>query len=834
MNLRTQNPFFRVLSLLAIALALVILTPAPPMAQQETTEPPPPQPSEDPDAPKPVPSSQISIKAQETESVLKSMRDRPEPDPNITKIGEDVAEALGAFDRLQEYTDSLLEASFSLRDLEDTGRRWTREHGVVTGWQSTVLKRAQTLDRDLEVLQKGRAVWQLTLASASEAGITEALVEVINTELNSIQEVEKLFGDRRSELLTIEGQVAQAVKVVESALSTIEDARKNTARFVAFESPPLWSSFKHRPGRAGQLKQLQSAWATSMADLSTFVSANRNALINHGLLFLAFLIVLLLLNRRARLLDVDSPEIEAAKHILKRPLAAAIVLSLVIIAYSFDTAPRVVAHIMIIVLYLPLFLLLPPKAAKPLRIPVLVLFLLTVSDRFIELLAFQSPLQRLAALAIALFTGSYLLILLRGGRLRALFQGNFVGRLVSTSVAIAAGLLGVAAIANIIGYYSISDIVTSALVLSAYVGILFYVLFFIVAAIVWIGLSTVPAQQLNTIRRHEPLIRARLLLLARFFFIFLWLRATLENLQVWSYIRDGVHGAFTAEAKFGDISISLLGVVSLVVMIYASVLLSRFVRFVLEEDVYPRLWLPRGVPNAISTSIKYIILTGGFFLALAATGANLSKFAILAGAFGVGLGFGLQNIVANFVSGLILIFERPIMPGDNVQVGMVNGVVKSIGMRATIVRSWEGAEVIVPNGKLVAEDVTNWTLSDKRRRIDIAVGVAYGTDTAKVVELLTKVASDHPDTLDDPAPRPLFLGFGESSLDFQLRCWTLKIDNRLSIMSDITLAVEKAIKEAGIEIPFPQRDLHVRSVDDAARGALTSESPAKRQPKTED
>jgi small-conductance mechanosensitive channel len=201
----------------------------------------------------------------------------------------------------------------------------------------------------------------------------------------------------------------------------------------------------------------------------------------------------------------------------------------------------------------------------------------------------------------------------------------------------------------------------------------------------------------------------------------------------------------------------------------------------------------------------------GFLFAVNLAGFDLDRFTLLVGAFGVGIGFGLQNVVNNFISGLILLFERPVQVSDRVQVGAMLGFIEHIGIRASVIRTFEGAEVIVPNGQLISDVVTNWTLSDRMRRIDIDVGVAYGTDPQRVLGILREVAVAHPDVLADPAPYVLFMAFGESSLDFSLRAWTSDYEEFLRVGSELRVQIWHALKEAGIEIPFPQRDLHLRS-----------------------
>jgi small-conductance mechanosensitive channel len=183
---------------------------------------------------------------------------------------------------------------------------------------------------------------------------------------------------------------------------------------------------------------------------------------------------------------------------------------------------------------------------------------------------------------------------------------------------------------------------------------------------------------------------------------------------------------------------------------------------------------------------------------------------MIVGALGVGIGFGLQNIVNNFVSGLILIFGRPISVGDTVQTVDHWGRVTKIGMRASTIRSFDGAEIIVPNGDLISKEVINWTRSDEIRRFEVLVGVAYGTDPEAVLEILRRLADEHPQTLEEPEPQVHMIDFADSSLDFRLRCWA-PMSDWVTVASDLRVAINNELKVAGIQIPFPQRDLHVRS-----------------------
>jgi small-conductance mechanosensitive channel len=223
--------------------------------------------------------------------------------------------------------------------------------------------------------------------------------------------------------------------------------------------------------------------------------------------------------------------------------------------------------------------------------------------------------------------------------------------------------------------------------------------------------------------------------------------------------------------------------------------------------------LSKGLPHTIALLVKYSIVTLGVIAAASVAGIHMTNLAIILGALSVGIGFGLQNIFNNLVSGLILLLERPIKIGDTIEVGALMGVVKSIGIRASNVHTLDGAEIIVPNGNLISNEVINWTLSDKRRRIEVLVGVAYGSDPYQVQKIFLDILSSQKDIVKDPKPIVLFNNFGDSSLDFRILFWTDNFDEWIRIRSEVIFRIHDGLKEAGIQIPFPQRDLNIRSVD---------------------
>jgi len=271
---------------------------------------------------------------------------------------------------------------------------------------------------------------------------------------------------------------------------------------------------------------------------------------------------------------------------------------------------------------------------------------------------------------------------------------------------------------------------------------------------------------------------------------------------------------FTDGFMVGSLKIVPARIVFALVSLGVLVALSAWFQGQMRKRWVKRMPMDRGAREAMVTMIGYLGVATAILVTLGIAGIDYAHLAIIAGALSLGIGFGLQNIVNNFVSGLILLFERPVKTGDWVVVGNTEGYVKRIRIRATQIQTFDQADVIVPNSELISGQVTNWMLHDPRGRARIPIGVAYGSNTQKVKEVLLKVADEHPDVISDgtaPAPKVLFRAFGDSSLDFELRCFIRNIDERLNVISDVNFAIDAAFRENGIEIPFPQRDLHIKN-----------------------
>ena len=265
--------------------------------------------------------------------------------------------------------------------------------------------------------------------------------------------------------------------------------------------------------------------------------------------------------------------------------------------------------------------------------------------------------------------------------------------------------------------------------------------------------------------------------------------------------------------KVGSITISISDIFMAILLFTAILVGTRILQRVLELQILLRTRLNAGIQNSILAMLGYIGFILAMLIAISTLGVDLSKLAIFAGALSVGIGFGLQNVVNNFVSGLILLAERPIKVGDWVVVGDRQGYVKKINVRATEIMTFDRASVFIPNSNLIANPVLNWTHADKTGRVIIPVGVAYGSDTNKVRDILFAIAKDHPKVMVNPAPSVIFKGFGNSALDFELRAFLKEVDQIMSVTSDLCFAINDTFRLQNIDIPFPQQDVHWKDMD---------------------
>ena len=769
-----------------------------------------------------IPIPEIAQRAEQAATLLRSAQT-----PDATDFDDADLELRAAADwihRRHVSTTEVLASSPSGNAVANLAESWQGMRSRLVALNDKLTRRATLAQQRLDQLEGMRATWAATRSSALEAAAPPSVLQQIDATMAAITAARKNVEDGLARALALQDRAVKDIARCDEALAKI--ARIGHALegpVLARDAPPIWDPEARTLISEEVAQRLREAIRDIVQRTRDYMAGQMARLLLQIALF-ALTFVLIRLARSAARRSADKQASEAAAaQVFELPLSSALVVALIPSAWIYAQPPRVVMSAVSIVALVPAVLIVRRLASPAIAPAVYALAAFFVVDRVRDVCSVVPALEQWVFLIQMVCGIMFLALGVRSERfLRTRRPDLPLGwqRAIVAVLWVQAGLLVAAVFAAMCGYMRLARLLGNAVLGSDYAALVLYAGVRVGEGLIAYGLRALPLRDLLIVQRHRPLVQRRLTLALRWLSVGAWAYFALDGLGVIGPIASA--GATLLGARYvrGSVSLSVGDVAAFAVTVWAVFLVSSFVRFVLDEEVYPRVRLPRGAAYALATIVHYVIVVIGFVFAVAALGIDLNRLTIVAGALGVGVGIGLQSAVANFVSGLILLLERRLHVGDIVQLGTLEGRIREIGIRASTIRTWDGAEVIVPNAALTSERVTNWTLSDTVRRVTLDVGVAYSAEPRHVVDILRGVAAAHPKALSDPPPLALCTGFGDSALKFQLRVWT-RVDDAESFLSQLAIAVHGALSAAKIEIPFPQRDVHIRNGDrvDAVPGS---------------
>jgi small-conductance mechanosensitive channel len=796
-----------------LLIVLLLLTPVVRSEAADEKAPAPPAAPASPAPPSPgIPLAEVASRATGVEALLRTIEALGAPSRMIAAVQSHLPTESARLELELQRTLRILREHPTLEWLEGAQELWAHWQRRMTAWLDGLTQRATQLQEGLTRLAVEQQTWTRTQDAAWAAKAPASILQQIAGVLASIEQAQKALLAQRATVLDLQSRVAKEVSRCQTALALIAEAQKQVLEALLVpDHPPLWSG------------ELWSAWPEGFrragdraADWWVGITLSlRNPAegIAPMVGFSLVLAVLLWAARRRVRREVAAEEAPSSGTVVfDRPVSAAWLIALIGHVIVYGSARPVVRDLFGVLLLVPMIRLTTPfvdlRVVRGLFMVATLFAFDTVRRVLAGGLVIEPALVALEMLAGILALG----YALRSGALRRPPAGaRESDRLISLRVGAGIVLLLFAASlgAAVLGYVRLARLLASGVLGSAFLALVLNAYIRVLTGVAALVFRMWPVRLLGTVQHHRDLLERRTHRVLIWIAVGFWIFRTLTYVGLLGPVWVFGQGLLDAKVERGALSISVEDVLAFVLTLWAAYLVSSFLRFVLEEDVYPRTGLTRGLSYALSSLLNYVLLTAGFLAGLAVLGLDLTKLTIMAGAFGVGIGFGLQSVVNNFVSGLILLFERPIHVGDTIEAGGILGSVRRIGIRSSVVRTWQGAEIIVPNAQLVTERVTNWTLSDRHRLIELAVGVSYSAHPKKVIEMLETVAQAHPRVLRQPAPRAFFTGFGDSSLNFELRAWTDQFDQWFQIRSELAAAVYDAGQAAGISFPFPQREVRL-------------------------
>lgn len=825
---------------------------------------PSPSPSTTPTpTPTPIPLSSIIRETENTEKRLQEIKQKVSEQSSTPGMQADLSQLVKDIDTREQNTNQLIATNPSLELLDRNESYWSSLSLLLPSRKERFQSEAETMSALLVELQNIQSVWNITKLSL-ETNPTETQNNIpantqnqqentnlhknknhnSNVNLNSnsnnnsspessdgnlvlpdnfrnkvaeilekIKQVENAVQKNLSDLIKLQENVSEIEKRTNDMIEKISVARNSIlSNLIIRDSPPIWS----RESFSSSFPlDAEKSFSEKLQSLKSYIAEHTVNFLLHFLVILTLILIFHRARRKTRLLVEKEPKLKTGLIIFEFPVSSALILGFFLAPLFHLQSPELLTVIASPILVISIFVLFRQLIDKK-YIPILFALVILYLINDLRLLTASIPFLSRVIFLFEIMGGIvFLLWLIRTHKQSEDSPNSDAKDSKIRTIAIFSLIPFVFAfLANSFGYVGLSGLIGRAIVLSLSLGLILYAIVQVADSLLIFISHIPPFSKLRMITSNRILIQDKIFKIIKWLAVVVWFAIILAQ----SYLLDPfiklIEKILDSEFKIGAVGISLGGILLFIFIVWFSFLLSRFIRFILDEDIYPRVKMANGLPYATSTILHYLILLGGVFLALAAMGIDLTKFTIFLGALGVGVGIGLQNIVENFTSGLILLLERPIKIGDLIQIDQHQGELKQIGLRASIVKTFDGAEIIVPNGQLITQEVTNWTLSDHRRRIEINIGVDYSADPENVIEILENIGKNHPEIDKEIAPRAIFVEFGDNSLNFQLRLWTSNHANWIIIKSDLSINIYKALKEAEIPIPFPQRDLHIKSIDE--------------------
>lgn len=771
-----------------------------------------------------IPVIKVIPSIEETYSEIKLTEKKIVPKKSIVLIDSLFPTQVSLIKEREIEANEFISANPNRQKVENLINKWIGYREYYKTWSNSI---NEYLGRNVilyESIIKEQKRWDLTYENAVEREAPQQLLSSIDDVIVDLERLNEKITDQNNSYLTLESEINDQIALVDEVTEDLLSL-KNSEIYDLFtlRHPPIWKvSFK--AVESDVIKAGVESVGENSLQIWELVKTGEQDIYIYFLIIILITLGILYLKKSFLKYGYEENNkdlLNARAIVVDNPIWAIVFLSLFSALLFFNNTPRLFTDILVLITLISAIPLVQPYMHPKFKSITYFVVLTFVLDSLKTYLWFSSPQYRIYLLLESFAVFALLFYYIYPYFKTRKLPLNRFGSFLVTLTPLLYFLIIVSVVSNILGYSNLADISLILCTQSSVLTLLFYALLMVLDGI-GIGFINDHFNQKSSFDKTKKItLELKTLQIIRIVIFGFWLFYFLNMVDLYRPLADFVTGILSEPFKVGTITFNIGIILTFIGILAASFLITSFVSFLLDgnEVKFNFIKLPKGIPAAVSLVIRYFTLAFGFILALSALGIDLSKFNLMAGALGLGIGFGLQTIVSNFISGIILVFERPILPGDRVEVNNLMGTVNKIGVRASHITTFDGAEVVVPNNNLIANDLINWTHTDNIKRIEIIVGTSYNSDPNEVLKVLLGIATENSQVLKTPPPRAYFIEFGESSLNFRLLFWVY-FDNGLQCRSDICVAIFNRFLELGIEIPFPQRVLHMTSSKEQASTEL--------------
>ncbi len=783
--------------------------------------------------------SSIALKAKTDEITLRQMQAEAAADLTEQRVRAELPNLSAEIDARLDESDNLLASRPSLQVLDSLADDWQTYDHELSGWHKALEHRRDLLKDDVRVdgqkdkdgqwvkppgagkLQALDDPWRQTQdtvdflsAHATNNDVQTRLFDMSGRIDDTRQAIEQTRAELQAQLsnmyavmLDVDEQQAKVAGEVDAVRAARDDAWD---RLFERDGVPVWELGRAAvPAAAGtpavttakgkRVPAAQGTLGRQLQAVRAYILRHETNVGVHAGLIVLLAVGLWVAGRWVHRWAEADPSLKRATLAFTAPIATAFVLTFFAAVWIYPHAPRLFWAALGAGAVMPTVFLLR-RVVEPRLFLILDAMVAFYFVDQVRLVMAAAPLAARGLFLAEMLGGTLLLALLTRAR-RDQVPTNLLGWLVRIGIRLMFAVFAGCLLADLVGYVSVAELVGGAALGGGYLALILYACTRVVGGLLIIVLRSRPLTLLNGVRRHQPLLLGRLTSAVEWVAAAFWALGVLALMSAGPAVYAGVYWFWNLPVSLGAISFTPSHILVFALTVWASYMVSRFLQFVLDEDVYVHIHLAGGLSYAINRIVHYAVMVCGLYLALAAAHVPLTQLSLIVGALTVGLGFGLQNVVNNFVSGLILLFERPIKVGDLIQMSdSTTGTVSYIGIRASVIRTPDSSEVIVPNGNLISNQLTNWTRTTRERGIMIPLALGADAEPMKVMELLVSVAAAHPLVVTQPRPSALLTKFAADAFNYELRAWTNAADQWAQVRSDLAVSLHAALVREGIAI----------------------------------
>ena len=748
----------------------------------------------------PSATSEILVKIQKISNILEKKR-------SIIEIHTNLIPFIKSIDNIiKEYDKNHLN-SFTIKELRKQENEWMSLILQLKKWEKILKNRIEVFDKNSLEFENYSKLWTQTYINANAKLVPEAILNNISDVIGHIEELRDKSKKQYDLIITDLYTINTNSLTLQVKIDANSEMQKEISSKVFYKNEfSLLTIFNI--SKISIFSYFNSSFHSINEQMNEFIIYYKNKEILLffilSIIIIIFVVVFNYLYKVRKLFVFESSYNKKEFFFILLPISTSLLLIMLFNVFMFNDISDTAKQFQRLIILIPIFRIFQKLMDRSL-LKYLSIFFILFTLAIIEKNAIGLDLNaRLFSISLSLGLIFFLKSLIINRVFNRITNKSFIVNNIYKLLIITILLLIVSIGADIYGATLLATYITNGIFTSLYASIVFYTLTVILAGYTIILLRRRMATASFMVAKYASDVEKALTIFIKLFMGLWWMIIVLKTIGLYPHIVDIKNRILELSWMVGDTTISVESIFDFFSIIIITWFIAKFIRMILEVEIFSRFKLPRGFPTAITTVLNYIIVIGGTFIAFSSLGITTEQFTLVFGALGVGIGFGIRNIIANFISGIIMVFERPVQIGDTIEINNSMGTVQGIGTRSSTIKTFDGSEIIIPNADFIAKEITNWTLSDERRRKTIVFKVALDSDIEEVLAIMNRVATSHPDTLKDPKPVSTLLNFSEYYLEFKLYFWLNS--NLIVAPSNITISIYKALKEANIKMPLPKQE----------------------------